>query len=69
LVTPTKTAVFDNVTGKTSAEMTKQAFVTTMNTGIDTWHNTHTDYDWHQYQYNAANYPTLSSTIKTSSGN
>jgi len=63
MLTPSN--AFDGVTGKTSAEMTKQAFVTEMNNGIDTWHGTHGDYDWHQYLYNPANYPTLSSTIKT----
>ncbi len=65
LLTPTN--VFDNVvTGKTSAEMTKSAFVKDMNSGIDSWHTSHTSYDWHQYLYNPANYPTLSSELKTS---
>ncbi len=63
LALPTKT--YDNVKAKTSAEMTKQAFVTEINSGINTWHTDHTDYDWHQYQYNPANYPTLSTEIKT----
>ncbi len=63
LLTPSNTIA--GITGKTSAEMTKPAFVTTFNSGIDTWHGTHGDYDWHQYQYNPANYPTLSTTLKT----
>ncbi len=59
------TYVMTGVTGKTSAEMTKTSFVETINTGIDNWHTSHTAFDWHQYQHNPANYPTLSTTIKT----
>ncbi len=67
MLTPTNT--LDGVTGKTSAYMTKSDFVTEINNGIDTWHDSHPDNDWHQYQYNPANYPTLSSEIKTETGN
>ena len=60
-----------NVVGKTTAEMTKEQFVTDLNTGIDIWREEttetvhdktglgHTDYDNYQYVHQPANYPKL----------
>ena len=52
--------ISSGVIGKTSAEMTKESFVTTtLNTGIATWRTTHTDYDDYEYVYQPANYPSV----------
>ena len=48
-----------NVVGKTTAEMTKEQFVTDLNTGISVWLSSHTDYDNYQYVHQPANYPKL----------
>lgn len=47
------------VTGKTSNEMTKEAFVTLLNNGTTSWRTDHTGYDDYQYVYQPANYPKL----------
>ena len=47
------------VTGETSSNMTKQSFVTTINSGIADWCGSHSGYDNHSYEYQPANYPRL----------
>jgi hypothetical protein len=47
------------VTGETSSQMTKQAFVDALNGGITTWRTAHSEYDNHSYDYQPANYPKL----------
>lgn len=50
----------EGVEGRTSTQMTKQAFVTDINNGITAWRNAHPDmYDNYQYIYQPANYPKL----------
>ncbi len=65
MLTPTTTFTEGVIEGKTSSYMTKQAFVDKINSGINSWHESHDEYDWHQFQHNPANYPTLSQTIRT----
>jgi hypothetical protein len=48
-----------NVLPKTTAEMTKEQFVTDLNNGINTWRESHSDYDSYTYVYQPANYPRL----------
>ena len=58
LLTPSFTPT-NGVTGKTTNDMTKQAFVTELNSGISAWRDDHSGYDDHSYNYQPANYPKL----------
>lgn len=51
----------DGATGKSTTEMTKQAFVDALNAGITTWRtaNPAGGYDAYQYVHQAANYPSI----------
>ncbi len=51
--------ISSGVEGRSSAEMTKNGFVTEINSGIATWRTTHADYDNYTYGYQPANYPRL----------
>ena len=59
LLTPTE--VIAGATGKSSSEMTKNAFVTEVNSAITTWLSNHSTegYDAYHYVYQAANYPVI----------
>jgi len=48
-----------HVQPKTTAEMTKEQFVTDLNNGLATWRGSNTDYDPYTYAYQPANYPRL----------
>ena len=54
-----------HVVPKTTAEMTKEQFVTDLNTGISVWRASHTGYDEYQYVHQPANYPTIKYVDKT----
>lgn len=58
LLTPTFVPE-SGIAGKTTNEMTKQAFVNEINAGITTWTNNNSGYDNHSYNYQPANYPKL----------
>ena len=72
LLTPTFNPA-SGVIGKSSAEMTKQQFVTDLNNGINIWRSTdtehgglnHPDYHAHYYVYQPANYPKLIETFES----
>lgn len=59
LLTPTET--HPEVTPMTSAQMTKETFVTLINTGLTSWRTTHPSDNYTNYQYifHPANYPTI----------
>ena len=67
----TYTGISTGVTGKTTAEMTKKAFVDEcLNPGITTFREAHKTGDVYEYKdysyvYNAANYPTIKYVDKT----
>lgn len=55
----TNSVALSGVTGTTSSDMTKQAFVDDLNSGILVWRSNHSDYDDHSYVYQPATYPKL----------